>query len=782
VRLLGRYVFREILTSSVLGTLLATFVIFLHGADALLKLLVGSNPGLKTILTLLALAMPPVLPLTIPFGVLVGILIGLGRMASDGEIVAMRAAGVSSRKVIAPVMMFALLGAGLAAWASLRLTPYSFNQTTRIVNQLAANQVTADIQARVFNEDFPNTILYVDDVRPSAPGSPVRWNHVFLADVTKPEERKKGLADKADGPLITVARQAVAVSDPKNSRIELELHDYANHEMGKDLISQDFSAPLTKQVLQGKPPEQPARKPRVMSTRELLRYRKQLVAGSSDAIESSVELHQRFAYPVACLMLALVGIPLGIATRKGGKSAAYVIAVFLGFFCYWLSSLALVNVAKQRTLPVPLAIWLPDAAFGIAGIIALSRTERPGERDLLGAFSRIFNRLFAFMQPKTVKGTERSRLANLRIPLLPQIVDTYILSNFIFYLAVILAAFVSMILVYNFFELTGDMIKNNIGLATMGKYLFFLTPELIYRVLPICVLVAVLVNFGVLSKQNEVTAFKACGVSLYRMALPVLIFSALLSGGLFAFNYYYVPGANLKQDKLRDIIKNRPKQTYYRPDRKWIMGRDFHIYYYRIFEPVQKTMGDVSVYELQANSFQVLRQIKAEQARWNASAGTWTYENGWRTDFSSETHRTRVDFQAATFPELTEPPDYFLKENLLYTQMNFRQLEAYIGDLRQSGYGYDTVKLEVQFHRKFSVPLFALIMALIAVPFGFLVGNRGAMTGIGVSIGIALSYWGVSSLFEKIGEVNQLPPAMAAWAPDVVFGLAGMYFLLRMRS
>jgi lipopolysaccharide export LptBFGC system permease protein LptF len=92
------------------------------------------------------------------------------------------------------------------------------------------------------------------------------------------------------------------------------------------------------------------------------------------------------------------------------------------------------------------------------------------------------------------------------------------------------------------------------------------------------------------------------------------------------------------------------------------------------------------------------------------------------------------------------------------------------------------VKLRVQFYRKFSVPLFALIMAMISIPFAFLVGNRGAMAGIGVSIGIAISYWGIGLLFEKIGDVNQLPPAIAAWSPDALFSLTGLYLLLRMRS
>ena len=120
----------------------------------------------QLVLQLFALAIPGCLPLTIPFGVLVGILIGLGRLAADGEITAMRAAGVSSRKVIAPVLLFAALGMGVAALATLRLTPYSIHKYTDIKNQLAGHAASADVTPRVFVENFPNTILYVGDVRP----------------------------------------------------------------------------------------------------------------------------------------------------------------------------------------------------------------------------------------------------------------------------------------------------------------------------------------------------------------------------------------------------------------------------------------------------------------------------------------------------------------------------------------------------------------------------------------------------------------------------------------
>ena len=295
-------------------------------------------------------------------------------------------------------------------------------------------------------------------------------------------------------------------------------------------------------------------------------------------------------------------------------------------------------------------------------------------------------------------------------------------------------------------------------------------------------LVAVLVTLGVLSKQNEVTAFKACGVGLHRLAAPILIMSTLFTGALFGFNYAYVPAANRRQDALRDEIKGRPRQTYLNPDRKWIMGNDSRIYYYKYLDPVERVMVGVSVFELDPATFALKRQILAQRAYWSGSLKTWVFENGWSSDFRDFKRLTpRVDFQATAFSELNETPDYFLREAVQEKQMNFLELQSYIADLQQTGL-VDTRKLQVQYHLKFANPLFALIMAMIAIPFGFLVGNRGAMTGVAVSLVIAIAYLGVQPLFEKIGDVGLLPPAMAAWSPDVLFALVGLYSLLRMRS
>ncbi len=771
MRILSRYVFREIVSSALIGTLLATFVIFLQRVDRLFELLVRSSAKTETVLGLFALALPAVLPYTVPFGVLVGILIGLGRLSTDGEITAMRAAGVSSRAVILPVLTFAMLGTMFTGVASLWLTPRAARKSIAILNKLQAESLTADIQPRVFEEQFPNYILYVGDVKP---GPLVVWKNVFLADLTPPEQRTIGLRDKAQGSRITVAAEAIAVPDPPHNRIQLSLRNASTHEVDKEGVADDSVYPSGEQVLEASPPKPVARHVfSEMDTGELASYSQT----GPDWIEARIELHNRMAFPLACITLALVGIPLGVSSRKGGKSAGYVTGLFLAFFCYYLAFITLIGLAKQRALDVEVAAWAPNTAFMLAGLILIARLERPGDRDLVGALRGVITAGIRRLRPKFAPtGVAETRGRAPWLPLVPQLVDTYVLSSFVFYFAVLVASFVMMTEIYNFFELLSDIVRNGIAMSRVFTYLFFLTPKLIYDTLPVGVLVAALVTFGILTKHNEVTAFKACGISLHRLAIPVLVISGVLSAGLFAFDHYYVPGANRKQEALRSEIKGRPVQTYLHPERQWIKGKGSRIWYYKYFDYQKDVMGVVSVYELNAKTYDLEREISAERVEWRPSLRTWIFENGW----VRQIHGKFEKFQVMTFSELDEPRDWFLKELKQDKEMNFRELDAYISDLQQSG--FDTVQLRVQLYKKFSVPLFALIMAMISIPFGFLVGNRGAMASIGVSIGIAMSYWGVGKIFEQIGNANQLPPGVAAWSPDVLFSLAGAYLLMRMRS
>ena len=781
MRVLSRMIFREVAGGAILGTVLFTLVLFLQRASALFAILVHTSAPPRTVAYLFALVLPQTFPFTVPLGVLVGVLIGLSRMSTDGEITACRAAGVPGRVVLAPILTFASLGLVLTACASLWLTPWSIRERYRELNHILAEQVTAAIEPRIFEEQFDNRVLYVGDV---VTGPVVKWRRIFIADVTPPDQRPKSSTELGDEPRVTVASEAIATPDVANNRIQLSLTDSYTHSVFKDHSQYVVSnSPASEQVLDAQKQSEVHTKAALeMDTVPLYReaYRTPGV-GRATLLEDRIELQQRLALPPACILLALVGIPLGISTRKGGKSTAFVITASLAFL-YWMGLIACLNLARQEKLAVGVAVWLPNAVFAAAGLVMLARLEEPGDRDWIGRVRAIFAGAFQRLRGTIPAKGVRHRGPLVRFGVFPQLVDTYVLSSFVFYFLLLLASFVLVFHVFTFFDLLNDIIKNRIAMSKVLEYLFFLTPKLIYDFTPLSVLVAVLVTFGILTKHNETTAFKASGVSLYRLSIPVLLLSGMLSVGLFAFDQSYLPEANRRQDALRDEIKGRPVQTYLRPDRKWIFGVNNRIFYYKYFDPNENVMGGVSVYEFDPNSFSLTRHISAEKARWEPSLGTWVFQNGWSRDLKGIVVTAYHDFsgKTLTFSELTEPPEYFLKERRQGKQMNFDELAAYIRELQQSG--FDTVPLQVQFHRKFSVPLFALIMAVLAFPFSFVAGNRGAMAGVGFSLGFAIAYLAINSLFEQIGNGNQLPPPIAAWSPDAVFSLAGLYFLMRVRT
>jgi LPS export ABC transporter permease LptG len=440
--------------------------------------------------------------------------------------------------------------------------------------------------------------------------------------------------------------------------------------------------------------------------------------------------------------------------------------------------IALTRLASSHSLSAELASWLPNGGFAIAGIVMIVRMESPGDRDWLGNIRQTAMGWVSWISDKVSIKRESVGGGGIKFAAF-LILDSYVLSNFLFYFVVTLFCLVTMLQVYTFFELLGDIVKNHIPMAHVANYHLYLTPSLIYLTMPIAVLVSILATFGVMTKNNEVTAFKACGISVRRLGLPVLLMSAALSALVFAADYSYIPQANQIQDAIRNEIKGRPIQTYLHPERKWII-HDYRIFYFKYFDASEKLMVQPYVFELDPKSFHVVREISATQARWQQNINAWVWEQGVARDLCGVDECKVQNFTATTFPEVTETPDDFIKEVKQDKQMNYSELGRYIKSLQESG--FDTVKLHVQYYKKFAVPVFALIMALISVPFGFLVGNRGAMTGVGVGMAVAMAYLATGLLFDQFGNVNLLPPVVAAWAPDALFSVAGLYLMLRMRS
>jgi len=360
----------------------------------------------------------------------------------------------------------------------------------------------------------------------------------------------------------------------------------------------------------------------------------------------------------------------------------------------------------------------------------------------------------------------------------PTLLDDYILRDFFIYLGMILSTFLVLLLVFTLFELLSDILRNQTPFIVVAEYLLNVAPYLLYSVAPLIMLLAVLITFGLMNRSNEITAIKATGTSVYRIVAPVLVAAALLAVGLFFADQFYLPRTNQRQEALHNQIKGKPAQTYLRPDRKWIFGQHNDIYYYQFFDPDRDQFANVTVYQIDPVAFTITQRIHADRAHWEEEGlNRWIFEQGWQRSLQGPAIADYRTFEVSTFPQLNEAPSYFKKEVKQYSEMNYEQLRRYIRDLQQSG--FDVVRLRVQLNKKLSFPLITLIMAVIAVPFSLSAAKKGAITGVATAVGIAVVYTVVSRLFEAMGDLSQLPPALAAWSPDLIFALVGAYLVLK---
>jgi LPS export ABC transporter permease LptG len=341
----------------------------------------------------------------------------------------------------------------------------------------------------------------------------------------------------------------------------------------------------------------------------------------------------------------------------------------------------------------------------------------------------------------------------------------------------VLAAFLLLTLVFTFFEILKDILRNSVSLGTVGEYLLMVLPSMLYLMTPMSVLIAVLVTFGLMSRANEITAMKATGISIYRTVVPVLVMSGVIATGLFFFDQIYLPRFNKRQETLFNRIKGRPAQTYLRPDRKWIFGAHNNIYYYEFYDADRNRFGNISAFEFDPKTFDVTARVTASGAEWSNKLQRWVFERGWLRQFEGTAIQKYEPFDVRTFSELGEPPQYFKKEVKQSSEMNYDELQKYIQDLQQSG--FDVVRLKVQLQKKIAFPLITLVMAVLAIPFSLSAGKRGALTGVAVAIGVAVVYWVTAGLFEALGNLSLLPPLLAAWAPDLLFAFGGGYLILK---
>lgn len=794
MRLLDRYIGREVASHAVLGLAIFTFVFFVPQLVRLMDLIVRHSGGAMTVTLLFLCTLPPALIFTVPMAVLVGVLIGLGRLSSDSEIVALHASGISLRRLMLPVGFVAALSALVTLAMTLWLSPLCLRTLRGLETKVLASQAPFAVQPRVFDERFPHFVLYVQDAAAAA----TQWRGVFLASTSD-----------APGVTVTAAKDAQVISENQGNRVELHLGPGSTHQydprypdrynvttFGENDLAVDISGSLAS--------------PKNASLSVAEKPVTALLADNGPSWrDARVELNNRLAFPAACLVFALLGVPIGVRPRRGGRAAGLILTLVLigAYYFLWIAG---DHWARQGRVSAFAGIWAANVVAAIVGINFFRRIEtvrRPnrlvewldtlrfrrrrkapptgaaatagsngnGAANAVRSNGAAANVSTTLSHPEQVaRSTRPPSTASF-----PMMIDIYVLRQFTYYFAVLLAAFLLIFDAFTLFDLLGDISKNHVSFSVVANYFFYLIPLMLYQLAPLATLVACLVTLATLAKNNEVIAFKASGMSLYRLIFPLALAGLLLGGSMFLLDDTFLPYANQRQDALRNEIKGRPAQTYFQPARQWIFGQNNKIYNYELFDSDRQLFGGLNVFELNPQTFEITRRVFASRARWEPSENTWVLTGGWVRDFDIQGRVTRYfPFTAYSLPELTEPPSYFRREVRQYYQMNWRQLGQYIASLRQAG--FDTARLAVQWQKKFAFPLIAAVIVLLGAPFAFLVGTRGAIGGIALAVGVGIVYWATAALFEAMGSVGQLPPLVAAWSPDAIFGFLALYFFLRM--
>lgn len=785
MRILDRYIVREVLRHALLGLIIFTFVLFVPKLVRLMELFVRHSGSGSQIATLFLCIIPSVLVFTVPMAVLVGVLLGLGRMAMDSEIIALTALGISRKRILLPVGVLAVLGAALTLTMTIWVAPKSLRALRDIEGQLITSQISFQVTPRVFDERFPHLVLYINDVLASG----TRWNGVFLAE-----------AGTESGSRITLAESAIVIADSQQGKLELHLNGGSTHEMNR----QD---PNNYSVTAFGRSDWPIEVSGMDNgqERELSNPERSLSQLWGDRTknwrDARVELNQRFAFPVACFVFALIAVPLGSQPRRGGRAAGTLLAVVV-IGAYYLLFIFGAGLARQGVVPPWAGMWAANAVLALVGVALLPRMERyRGEVEArsflerLVVMWRLYRRRRKAKKParsaingssiaradsnlhRIENGSVRADAGSITASSIHTIIDLYVLRRFFYNFLTVMAIFILLFQTFTFFELLDDIARHHIPFFVVINYFRYLMPYLLYQLTPLGALVAVLVTFGVMSKNNEIIAFKASGISLYRLTVPVLLAGALLAGSLFILDSTYLPYANQRQDALRNQIKGKPPQTYTRPQR-WIFGENSKIYNYDLFDSTQNLFGGLTVIELDPTTFEMRRRIFATRARWLLPEKTWVLESGWVRDFNGGQVTRYAPFSVTTLPELVEAPSYFNREVIQAIQMNLFDLDRYIEGLQRAG--FEVSPLRVQWHKKLAYPLIAPISMLLAIPFALLVGNRGAVSGIAMGVGIGIGYWAISALFEAMGGIGQLPPMLAGWSPDIIFFFFGLYFFFRM--
>lgn len=789
LRTLDRYLVREILPPFGLALLVFTFILMMDPIARMAETLLAKGVSAPTLARALATLVPQALAVTIPMGFLVGLLIALGRLSGDSEWTALQACGVSNRTLLRPVLALAVLAWAASQWVLIVGVPAGNQAFREIAFRVIAQRVESEVRPRVFYEDFPNLVLYARDVPTNRPG----WSDVFVADQGRP-----------GAPTIFVARGGRMVLDREKRTVELVLEDGAQHAVRAEKAGSPDSYEVNrfKTLVLRQDPDSvfpssgPMKGEPEMTIAELNQEAARLRSVGQSTHNVVWAIQQKFSIPVACLVFALIGLGLGLTTGRGGKLAALVVGIGV-IFAYYIVLYTARAMVKGAIIPAALGPWTPNLLLGAVGLASLFRRSRvrgglriplPWRRLRKAAPSGAGSPAAVAANGRTASSPRTVivvRLPRLRLPL-PGLLDVYISRNYLRLLGLTFVSLLGLFYISSFIDLSEKLFKGQTTLPKLLSYFWYATPQFIYYVIPIAALVSVLVTIGLLTRNSELIVMRACGVSLYRVAVPLLVFGAAASGVLFILQDGVLAYSNRRAEELRHEIRTGKPRVAAVMNRRWVVGEGGAIYHYEFFEPRRRELWNLSVYSVEPKAWRMNRIQFASVAAYQEGSrpasearGRWVLNEGWVRDLEA-TGDTR-SYQRFTNRALRmEPPEYFGSEQPVADRMTYRELKRHIESMRAAG--LNVIPLLVDLHSKVAFPFVGIVMTLIAVPFAVTTGRRGALYGIGLGMLLAMLYWTSNNLFMAIGSAGLLSPALAAWAPNLLFGAGAAYLLLTVRT
>ena len=349
------------------------------------------------------------------------------------------------------------------------------------------------------------------------------------------------------------------------------------------------------------------------------------------------------------------------------------------------------------------------------------------------------------------------------------------------YLKIFALSLSSLILIYTvvlFFQKMNLFNRFQAPFYLMFEYLLYKIPEATFQwTIPYAALLSTLLTLGTLSRYSEITAFKAGGISLYRITLPLIFIVLVISLLSFLGNDYLVPFTNQKTRYLLDVkVRKEPPTSFFKNYKIWYRS-DHRIFNIQLLDPKQKALKGFTLYEFD-DQFRCVRRVDANEARWVGEK--WRFYQGATRDFDESGSVRMTSFEEMDFP-MKEEWESFQNSALDSDEMTYAELRTYIQKIQASG--YDATRYLVDLYSKLSYPLLNVIMVLIGIPFALKTGRSGGVAlSIGVSVMIGFLFGIVFYVFISFGKSGVLSPVLACWIPTLLFGLAGIFTLMSIRQ